>query len=88
MHLRHESEIDSLTGLRNDCRVKGLIAVWFWLGDIILDAVNHRSIKAVELAQYEIAGRDIFDNDTQGHEVIDIVDICTRFIFYRGYKCF
>jgi len=68
-------ELDNLFVWSNYGRVKRLVAVLFWHGDVIFDAAVHWVEEGMNEAEDEIAGRNIFDDKTERNKVIDTIDV-------------
>ncbi len=79
-------EFDNLLVWRDDGGVEGLVTVLFWHGDIVLDAAVHWVEFGMNNTKNEIAGRDVFDDESQSNDVVDAIDVLIVFgeLFVQG----
>lgn len=52
-----------------------MVAVGFWHGNVVLEATFHRGKKRVNDAENKVATRDVVDDEAEGDEVVDAVDV-------------
>ena len=63
----------------DDGGVKGLVTVLFGEGDIIFDAFGDRAIERVDEAEGEVTRGNVVDDNADGGEVVDFVDVTVVF---------
>ena len=64
--LRANLKLDNLSVWRNDGGMERLITVGFWHGNIVFDTTVHRMVQGMNNTENKVAGRDVFNNKTQG----------------------
>ena len=72
-------EFDDAFVLRDDGGVEGLVAVLFRHGDVVFDTTFERGVEGVDETEDKVAVSDVFDDDAEGGEVIDSVDVLVIF---------
>lgn len=68
-------EFDDLFFWGNNSSVDRLVAILFRGSDVIFEAAVHWGEEGVDDAEGEVAGGDVVDDEAEGDEVVDTVDI-------------
>ena len=63
----------------DDGGVDGLVTILFRGGDVVFDAALHGGKKSVDDAKGEIAIGDVADDNAQGNEIVDAIDVLIVF---------
>lgn len=72
-------ELDDLAVGGDNGGMEGLVSVLLGHGDVIFDAAWHGFEEGMDDAEDEVAGRDIGDDEAEGDEVVDALDVLVVF---------
>ncbi|MNS71023.1 hypothetical protein D3C72_1043780 [compost metagenome] len=64
----------------DDGGVETLVPIWLWNSDIVFNTRDHWLVHAVKYAECTVAVLFAFDNNTECHEVVDIINIAANFL--------
>lgn len=72
-------KLDYLFIWRDNCGVQGLVTILLWHGNVIFHATIHWREEGMDNTEHEITGGSIGDNEAQGNNIVNTVDVLIVF---------